>query len=64
MAEPVAAGLGLELDPEIELAVGLEVVPPASGNIAGVDRQVCPGRLAKKLGIAAEKQMRELVIVS
>jgi hypothetical protein len=62
MVEPVAARV--EVDLEIELAVGLEVVPPVSGNIADVDRQACLGRLAEKPDIAAENQMRELMIVS
>jgi hypothetical protein len=67
MAALVAAALVLDLDLvldlQAELAVGLEVVPLASGNIADVDRQGCfPDRLAEESGVAAEKQSFELVI--
>lgn len=49
---------------EAELVDKFEVVPLASGNIAGVGREDRPGRLAEEPGIAAEKQTHELVIVT
>jgi hypothetical protein len=47
-----------------KLAPELEVAPPASGNIAGVDRAVDLGTLAEEAGTVAEKWVNELVIVS
>jgi len=63
VAAALVPDLGLVLDLQAELAVGLEVVPLTSGDIADVDRQAClPDRLAEESGIAAEKQSLELVI--
>ena len=47
-----------------KLVPRLEVAPPASGNIAGVDRGVGPGTLAEEAGTVAEQRADELVIVS
>jgi len=58
MAEPDAVGLAVELG----FAVELEVAPLVSGNIAGVGREACPGRLAEEPGIAAEKRAHDSVI--
>ena len=59
-AVPAAAGLALEPD----LAVELEVVPPASGNIVDVDREAYPGRLVAEAGTGAEKREDESEIAS
>lgn len=47
-----------------KLVPGLEVAPPASGNIAGVGRGVDPGTLVEEAGTVAEQRVDELVIVS
>jgi len=64
MAEPLAAGLALQLALDPHPAIELGVVLPASENIADVDIQACPGRLPAHPGTAVEKQEDEMVIVS
>jgi hypothetical protein len=48
----------------VKLAFALEIAPPASGNIAGVDRETCLGKFAKGAGTAVEEREDELKIVS